>query len=119
MMWFEIGATADLKTATQAICQHLEENGVPKEKVFDCRLVVNELVANVLRHSDGTASVKGNIKESCIEIFVRSTKVFIPPTVSACSPATAEGGRGLYLVDSVSVSRTVSPDGEIKVVIQY
>ena len=119
MMWFEIGATADLKAATQAICQRLEENGVPKEKVFDCRLVVNELVANVLRHSDGTASVKGNIKESCIEIFVRSTKVFIPPTVSECSPATAEGGRGLYLVDSVSVSRIVTKDGEIQVTVQY
>ncbi len=118
-MWFEIKATEELKNATQAICRYLEENDVPKEKVFDCRLVVNELVANVLRHSEGTASVKGNIKEGCIEIFVRSTKVFIPPTVSECSPATAEGGRGLYLVDSVSVSRTVSPDGEIKVVIQY
>ncbi len=118
-MWFEIKATEELKNATQAICRYLEENDVPKEKVFDCRLVVNELVANVLRHSEGTASVKGNIKEGCIEIFVRSTKVFIPPTVSECSPATAEGGRGLYLVDSVSVSRTVTSDGEIKVVIQY
>jgi anti-sigma regulatory factor (Ser/Thr protein kinase) len=118
-MWFEIQTTADLKTATQTICQRLEENGVPKEKVFDCRLVVNELVGNVLRHSDGTASVKGNITEGCIEIFVRSTKTYFPPEVSVCSPATAEGGRGLYLVDSVSVSRTVSPEGEIKVVIQY
>lgn len=118
-MWFEIGVMSDLKNATQAICRYLEENDIPKEKVFDCRLVVNELVGNVLRHSEGTASVKGNIKEGCIEIFVRSTKVFIPPTVSECSSATAEGGRGLYLVDSVSVSRTVTSDGEIKVVIQY
>jgi anti-sigma regulatory factor (Ser/Thr protein kinase) len=118
-MWFEIGATADLKAATQAICQRLEESGIPKEKIFDCRLVVNELVGNVLRHSNGTASVKGNVKEGCIEIFVRSTEGFVPPTVSVCSPVTAEGGRGLYLVDSVSVSRTVTPDGEIKVVIQY
>ena len=118
-MWFEIETTEDLKNATQAICRYLEENDVPKEKVFDCRLVVNELVANVLRHSDGKASVKGNITDGRIEIFVRSTQAFIPPTVSVCSPATAEGGRGLYLVDSVSVSRTVSPDGEIKVVIQY
>ena len=118
-MWFEIVSTTDLKNATQAICRHLEENGVPMEKVFDCRLVVNELVGNVLRHSEGKASVKGNIKDGCIEIFVRSTQAFIPPTVSVCSPTTAEGGRGLYLVDSVSVSRTVTPDGEIKVVIQY
>ena len=118
-MWFEIGTTEDLKNATQAICRYLEENDVPKEKVFDCRLVVNELVANALRHSDGKASVKGNITDGRIEVFVRSTQVFIPPTVSVCSPATAEGGRGLYLVDSVSISRTVSPDGEIKVVIQY
>ena len=118
-MWVEIVSTTDLKNATLEICQYLEGNGVPKEKIFDCRLVVNELVGNVLRHSEGKASVKGNIKDGCIEIFVRSTQAFIPPTVSVCSPTTAEGGRGLYLVDSVSISRTVTPDGEIKVVIQY
>ena len=118
-MWFEVKTAADLKNAALEISRYLEENAVPKEKVFDCRLVVNELVGNVLRHSDGSASVKGNVKEGCIEIYVRSTQAYIPPEVSVCSPAAAEGGRGLYLVDSVSVSRTVTPDGEIKVVIQY
>ncbi len=118
-MWFEIKTVADLKNATQAICKHLEENAVPKEKIFDCRLVVNELVSNVLRHSEGIASVKGSVEADRIEIFVRSTQAFFPPEISVCSSTAAEGGRGLYLVDSVSVSRTVSPDGEIKVVVQY
>jgi anti-sigma regulatory factor (Ser/Thr protein kinase) len=118
-MWFEVKTIVDLKAATQAICKHLEECSIPQEKVFDCRLVVNELVSNVLRHSEGFAFVMGKIESDRIEIFVRSTKAFIPPEKSSCSPITAESGRGLFLVDSVSVSRTVTPDGEIKVIVEY
>ena len=118
-MWFEVKTMADLQTAAKAICQSLEEQAIPKDKIFDCRLVVNELVGNVLRHSDGFASVKGIIEPGYINIFVRSTKAFFPPMESVCSPSTAEGGRGLFLVDSVSVSRIVTKDGEIKVMIQY
>ncbi|MBO5363767.1 MAG: ATP-binding protein [Clostridia bacterium] len=118
-MWIEVKTVVDLKNATQELCRRLEERSIPKEKVFDCRLVVNELVGNVLRHSDGTASVKGVIEPDRIEIFVRSTKVFFPPNESILPPASAESGRGLYLIDSVSVSRTVTPDGEIKVTVKY
>ena len=118
-MWFEVKTVADLKNATQAICQLLEEGLIPAEKVFDCRLVLNELVGNVLRHSSGVALVKSRVEENRIEIFVRSTAAFFPPEKSVCSSANAEGGRGLFLVDSVSVSRTVAPDGEIKVIVEY
>ena len=121
-MWFEVKSTGDLRAATQTLCKQLEDNLVPHEKVFDCRLVVNELVGNVLRHSDGYATMNSVVADGCVEIYVRSnqaTDTFFPPENSVCSSPNAEGGRGLYLVDSVSVSRSVSPDGEIKVVIKY
>ena len=118
-MWCEVKTVVDLKNVTQQLCRQMEEQSIPKEKVFDCRLVVNELVGNVLRHSGGLASVKGVVYSDRIEIFVRATTVFLPPQESVLPPASAESGRGLYLVDSVSVSRTVAPDGEIKVIVKY
>ncbi len=119
MLRYEVKTILDLKTAAQEFCRHLESRSVPKEKVYDCRLVVNELVGNVLRHSGGIATFYGVVDGDRVEIFVRSTQTFIPPKKSECSPVTAESGRGLFLVDRVSVSRTVTPDGEIKVIIQY
>ena len=119
MLRYEVKTILDLKTAAQEFCRHLEMQSVPQEKVYDCRLVVNELVGNVLRHSGGVATFHGAVSGNCVEIFVHSTAGFIPPKQSECSPITAEGGRGLFLVDKVSISRTVTPDGEIKVIIQY
>jgi anti-sigma regulatory factor (Ser/Thr protein kinase) len=119
MLRYEVKTILDLQTAAQEFCRHLESQSVPKDKVYDCRLVVNELVGNILRHSDGVATFHGIVGGNRVEIFVRSTSVFIPPKTSECSPVTAEGGRGLFLVDKVSISRTVTPDGEIKVIIQY
>ena len=119
MLRFEVKTVVELQNATQAFCQHLEENSVPKDKVYDCRLVVNELVGNVLRHSDGWATFQSNVEKDRVEIFIRSTAQFFPPAKSQCSPVTAESGRGLFLVDSVSVSRTVTPEGEIKVTLKY
>ena len=117
-MRYDVKTVAELKKATQALCGFLEEAAVPKDTIYDCRLVVNERVGNVLRHSEGEATVRGCIEKDCVEIYVSSTAAYIPPTVSRCSSVTEEGGRGLYLVDSVSVSRTVTPNGEIKVVVQ-
>ena len=119
MLRFEVKTVVELQNAAQIFCRHLEENSVPQDKVYDCRLVVNELVGNVLRHSSGVATFHGVVEGNRVEIVVQSTQVFIPPTKSECSPDTAEGGRGLFLVDRVSVSRTVTPNGEIKVIIQY
>ena len=119
MLRYEVKTILDLKTASQEFCRHLELQSVPKEKVYDCKLVVNELVGNVLRHSEGIASFHGVVNGNRVEIFVQSTMGFIPPKNSECSPVTAESGRGLYLVDKVSISRTVTPNGEIKVTIEY
>ena len=118
-MWTEIKTVVDLKDATQALCLLLEERLVPQDTIFDCRLIVNELVGNVLRHSNGCAFLRNSVQSDRIEIYVRSTEGFLPPIESSCSPVTAEGGRGLFLVDSVSVSRTVTPEGYIKVSVKY
>ena len=118
-MQLEIANSAELQAAAQALCQLLEQHAVPREKTFDCRLIVNELVGNVLRHSQGSATLTATVCDRQITLCVRSAQAFIPPLESVCPPDTAEHGRGLFLVDSVSRSRTVSSDGEIQVIVEY
>ena len=118
-MWLEVKTLTDLRRVSETLCNSWAERAIPQDKIFDCRLVVNELVGNVLRHSEGIAFVASRVEDGSVEIRIRSTKPFFPPIASACSPTEAEGGRGLFLVDNVSVSRVVTEDGEIKVVVNY
>ena len=118
-MWLEVKTLTDLRRAAETLCSGWAERAIPQDKIFDCRLVVNELVGNVLRHSDGIAFVASSVEDGSVEIRIRSTKPFFPPLASVCSPTEAESGRGLFLVDNVSVSRIVTEDGEIKVLVKY
>ena len=118
-MWLEVKTLTDLRRVAETLCNGWIEREIPQDKIFDCRLVVNELVGNVLRHSDGIAFVASSVEDGSVEIRIRSTKPFFPPLVSVCSPTEAESGRGLFLVDNVSVSRIVTEDGEIKVLVKY
>ena len=53
-----------------------------------------------------------------VSLTVYSSGGFSPPETSACPSAFAEGGRGLFLVDTVAVERTVTEDGGIRVLIK-
>ena len=114
-MQFEINGYEGLREATAALCAYLLEKGVSQDRTFDCRLVVNELVGNVLKHSGVAAKLESAIKDGFVEITVRSSVQFIPPQISKCSGVYAENGRGLYLVDFVSERRTVGYESGITV----
>ncbi len=112
-MEFEIKDYPTMKRAITDFCRFLDEQGVSKDRVFDSRLALNELVGNVLRHTDGAARLRGEVKQEHIEMVVLSKTAFIPPERSQCSEVYAEHGRGLFLVDSVCFERSVSADGGI------
>ncbi|MFQ9737252.1 MAG: ATP-binding protein [Christensenellaceae bacterium] len=90
-----------LKEAMKELCDFLAESDVPEDSVFDSKLVVSELVSNVLQHSDGVASLESEIRGEFIELKVRSSVRFCPPEESRCSEVYAESGRGLFIVDNV------------------
>ena len=117
-MIFEVKNFQALRRAMEELSRYLEESHVPEEDVFDSKLVVSELVGNVLRHSDGVASLEGEIRGNFIELKVRSSVCFCPPEKSCCPDAMAEGGRGLFIVDSVCTERTFTEDGSIRVLIE-
>ena len=71
-MFFEVKNFQALRRAMKRLSEYLEESDIPEENVFDSKLVVSELVGNVLRHSDGVASLEVHRAESA---FVR---LFLP-----------------------------------------
>lgn len=107
-----------LKIAIDALCAFLDGQGVAQERVFDSRLVASELLGNVLKHAKATANLAYAIEDAHVHITVRSSVAFVPPKTSVCSEVYAEHGRGLFLVDSVSVERTVTQNGGILVKIK-
>lgn len=116
-MAYEIYDHDSLKAAVDEICAFLLSHAVPQEKVFDCKLVAYELLANSLEHSGGKAWLQVELRQGEIHITVRAEKTYCPPKRGVCPSIGAERGRGLYLVDSLSVERTFTENSEIKVVI--
>ena len=114
-MIFQIDNYLSLRKAIESVNQILLEHEVPAERVFDTRLVVSELVGNVLRHAKTAATLGVEINGGFVEMYVCSDVPFVPPTVSKKAEVFAENGRGLFLVDSVSEERSCTKDGQIRV----
>ena len=109
---------SSLKVAVDELCTFLAGRGVAQERVFDSRLVANELLGNVLKHAKATANFTYLIEDGHVHITVRSSVAVTPPKTSVCSDVLAEHGRGLFLVDSVSVERTITENGGVLVKIK-
>ena len=117
-MFIEVENFIALQAAMERLCEFLQNRNVPKDNVFDSKLVVCELIGNVLKHSKGVATLESEVADGLIRIKISSSSMFIPPEKSVCSDVYAEHGRGLFLVDSVCESRVVTDDGDILVTIK-
>ena len=118
MMYFEIGDHAQLTHALKLLCMRLTAENVPEGTVFDSKLVVNELVINVLRHGGGRAFLRVRLSEGELLVSVRGENDFRPPENSRCSPVCEECGRGLFLVDAISSRREYSEEDGITVTLK-
>ena len=114
-MIFEVNTIASMHDAIHALCRYLTEQSVSPDLVFDSKLVASELLGNVLRHTQKTARVKWEIKDGFVYLRVSSDVTFVPPVTSQKADVYAEHGRGLFLIDTVCVERTVDEDGSIVV----
>ena len=104
-----------LAHALQNMCAEL--HGLDEELLFDARLVASELLSNALRYGGGCERFTYTRTAEEVRISVKSALPFCPPEKSVCSPVTAERGRGLYLVDTLSVMRTYSEEEGICVIL--
>ncbi len=117
-MIYKIKDMLAMRTAIAEFCAFLSREKVPENGVFNSRLTLNELVGNVLRHTDGEASFRGEIKDGFIELSVFSNRPFTPPKTTQRVDVYAEHGRGLFLVDSFCAERETIGDSGIFVKIR-
>ncbi|MBQ8296038.1 MAG: hypothetical protein IJX87_06370 [Clostridia bacterium] len=118
MLQLEVKDNATLKEALEALCAFLTARDIPSERIFDSKLVACELLGNVLRHADGNARLKGEIKDGFIELKVFSDVIFHLPETRLCADVFSEHGRGLFLVDSVCEKRVFAEQDGIRVLIE-
>ena len=116
-MIFEVKNYATLKVAIDSLCEFLTANDVPKDCVFDSRLVACELLSNVLRHADGQAGLRGEIKDGYVELKILTKRVFTPETIT-CAELYSEHGRGLFLVNTLCEEQIFSEEDGVRVLIR-
>lgn len=117
-MKIQVDDMGALRAALERMCDALKAQCVPEGTVFDCKLVANELLVNALRHGGGCAQFTAELLDGEVVIRVRSNSLFFPPEHPVCSDVNAECGRGLFLVDALSASRTFSEEEGICVVLR-
>ena len=81
------------------------------ESIFDCKLVLYELLGNVLKHGNGRAELRCAVEEEFVELQISSKGTLSLPRHTPCADVYAENGRGLFLVESVCFERTITEDG--------
>jgi anti-sigma regulatory factor (Ser/Thr protein kinase) len=120
-MIFEIESYQTLRRAVEELCAFLSKEQVPACSIFDSKLAVYELLGNVLQHSGGSAKLQSGIANGYVELKILAERTFCPPPkkeTQVCVDTYSEHGRGLYLVDSVCLERSLGKDGAIVVKIE-
>ncbi len=112
-MQFSVGNYEELRAAIEELSARLSARNISDEKLFDSKLVAYELLANVLQHSVGGASLEVEVESASIRMTLRAETPFAPPAFAPCPSEHAERGRGLFLIDSVCVERARTPEGDI------
>lgn len=101
-------------TARRAIVEHCRGR-VPDDLIDDLRLIVSELVANVLEHGDGVEGLTLDLtvreREVDVQVTGHGDRRQLPPSDEWCLPPPPQSsGRGLGLVRRLA--RWVAVDGD-------
>ncbi len=111
-MLFEITDYQSFKRVMEDFCAFLTKQKISAEQIFDSRLAVHELLANVLQHTSGGARLRAELVEDFLQISLQAEQTFFPPQLTTLPSTQAERGRGLYLIDRLAERRVVTPEGE-------
>ena len=118
-MPLQIGTFEQLHSALGDLATFLKENGAGDEGIFKAKLAVSELVTNAIRYTEsGNAEVEWRVKGSLCELKITSLPPYAPPKDCRCADVMSESGRGLYLVNSLSETCTVSASGTLTVTVK-
>ena len=110
-MTFKISDYKGLQTALAQLCGFLSAHNIPKERIFDCKLVACELLGNVLKHGDGKAELRSLVEADFVELKIITERIFALPEKITCSDLFSESGRGLFLVSKLCQEILSETDG--------
>ena len=101
------------REARLAISQFLTRAGLP-QLVDDAQLLASELVTNAVQHACGPIKVRASLSEGFVRIEVSDSATATAPARRRAAP-TDEGGRGMELVEKLSVrwGWKVTPENKV------
>ena len=117
MRKYQIIDAATLRRAIEDAHSFLADIGLDETCLFYSKLVFNELASNAVKHTQAGGEVGIIILEERVEITLLGDEPFRMPKASVCADVYAEGGRGLFLIDSVCAQREELEKG-VKIVLE-
>ena len=109
---FEIETYESLRQSVESLCERLSAHRVAQQKIFDSKLVLYELLGNVLKHSQGGAKWSGELVGEYVELRIIAATPYTPPERGQCAEVESEHGRGWFLIDQLCEERFYE-NGEI------
>ena len=116
MAKYTITDKESLRLALDEVKAQFMKAGLDGVCLFHSKLVFSELASNVVRHTEKGGEIQVEVRTERVEFTLTGEASMSMPQTSQCSPATAESGRGLFLIDSVCDSRENTDDG-VKIVL--
>ena len=101
------------REARLAITQFLTRAGLP-QLIDDAQLLASELVTNAVQHACGPIKVRASLTDGFVRIEVSDAAATSAPAPRHAEP-TDEGGRGMELVEKLSVrwGWKVTPESKV------
>ena len=119
MITFKVDNLKNMNIELGAFVDFLKAQNISDEDMFLSRLVSCELISNVIRHGGDTAEFKGELMVDKISITVTAPSQATVNLTPARPDVHAEGGRGLYIINAVSMNGIERlADGELRVFIK-
>lgn len=116
---FRVDNLKNMTVQLKAFADYLRSQNITDEDVFLSRLVSCELISNVIRHGGDCAEFKGELLSDKISISVTAKSQKDIELNTSRPSVFAESGRGLYIINEVSISGIErGADGELKVYIK-
>lgn len=104
MITFKVDDLKNMNAQLRAFAEFLRSQNIADEDIFFSRLASCELITNVIRHSGEAAEFCGELMVDRIAITVTAKCQQGLNLTPEAPDVFAEGGRGLYIVNSISLN---------------
>lgn len=104
MITFKVDNLTAMNDQLRSFSDFLRAQNVADEDIFFSRLASCELITNVIRHSGEAAEFQGELMLDRIAITVTADCHRGLDVTPGIPDVFAEGGRGLFIVNSISIN---------------